>query len=336
MRPNILKNILLTCLLFAFFSLPLKIMAQQQCYYNQCTQGPICELGCQFYSPGDYVQDSTLNFYTADEKIFYHPYWDEYKDFTCRAQDCFSAPTDTWYCASNLEPDRDGDPAVRRCTSLTFPNCETGGEYCEVGSKRYLGWAEYCPGGFFECRDSGWACNPNYEESGPCWPSPHPVCWCDDGAYDSLNSGTWMCDSSVIPYDAPDSGACEEMLEQTQIGFSPGYVKTSTPYLFQIHQNIVGKVQSIFSLFKLGIYDAPEWSGETTINYGFAPYEGRGWAEAGNPESPIHPGSDAHIYFRYLGGIHCEKEKLLKRLSPILNIGFPYVFYDLRCDYQTP
>lgn len=316
----------------------------QDCYYNPCEAGPFCDLGCQFYSPGDYVLDGKMEFYTADQKIIPHPYWEDYKDFTCRAEDCYDAPTDTWYCASDLLPDRPEDPAIRICTNKTFPHCDltdinptaTGDIYCEVGAIRVdtLVGHEYCPDGRWICTDNGWVCTPDYPNDVPCWESPYPTCRCTGGTYDFLNSGTWDCDKSN--WDLPEQGACEEMLEEMKIAFTPGYIQTSTPYLFQIHQNIIGKLQNIFSIFKLDFYRAPDWPGETTLTYRFTSPDGLGWAEAGDPSQGIHYGSDAHIYFRYLGGIHCEKEKLLQRLSPLLNFDQPYIFYDPRCDYEDP
>jgi hypothetical protein len=301
-----------------------------QCYYNACSAGPLCQLGCQFYSPGDYIIDSYMEFFTSELKYVPHPYWQEFRDFTCRMDECTStAATEYWYCASEIDGET---PAVRYCDQ--FQTCaesdiDAGSEYCNLDAVRWSNGSLYTQSGWYTCTRSGWV-NGGSGASGCCWSTPEPICRCTGGSFDSLNSGSWDCEDCYIE---SFQGRCEDMLDSYTIGFSPGSVITRTPYLFNIWGNVLAKTQSIFSLFRT-VYKTPkDWPGDTNLTYSFTPEQGEGWADAGTPDN-MTPGYNARIYFRYLGYIHCVKENVLEKLSSILDDENTYVYYDTRCDLQ--
>jgi len=312
--------------------------AAQDCFYNACSVGPICDLGEQFYSPGDYVYNRQLTFPVAERKIIPQPYYEEYKDFTCRADECLEDVSDTTYCVSQID---DEIPAIRECTAIDLPYCDlgecqggsSGSPYCDVGVRRYCDGDIYQLPGWYQCYSNGDWDIPNPPvtgDSGECRSEPlHPIMGCDDGAVGVPGSGTWV----NLPERPAEQGRCEDMLVELTAGMTPGYIKTYTPYLSQIWNNTVASTQAIFSIFRTQIgkpvYD---WPGESTITYNFTPYEGTGFATAGFPPM-IHAGWDAKIYFRYLGYIHCAKENLLQKLSSVFHDP-PYIYYDSRCDTE--
>lgn len=327
---KIIRTILfLLTLYLSATTLTSKVLAQtDNCYYNACTEGSICDLGDQYYSPGDYILDESIDFYTEEEKIVPHPYWMEYRDFTCRANQCIAGAASNDFCVSDIDGET---PVIRVCTAITLPHCDlrnilpgaTGNFYCDISAIRSGQPEVYCPLGVYLCSSTGWECTGALSpETGSCWPHPHPVRRCTDGSFDNLGSGSWV----DVPRNTPEQGRCEDMSASMRVGFTPGYIKTQTPYLYQIWLNTVAKIQTIFP-FRTA-YNMPklDFPGESAISYDFDP----GDAEAGHP-TQIHPGWDARIYFRYLGFIHCAKENLLEKLSSKWDPDNPYVYYDERC-----
>lgn len=307
-----------------------------ECFYNACSVGPICDLGQQYYSPGDFVYNRELSFPVGELKIIPQPYYEEYKDFTCKADECLAGVSDTTYCNSQID---DEIPAIRICTAITLPYCDirdcqrapSDAPYCEVGARRYCDSPRYPPG-WYQCYANAWGTpNPPVTgDSGACSSEPpHPIMGCHDGTVGVPGSGTWI----DLPERPDEQGRCEEMLINLTAGMTPGYVKTYTPHLFDIWKNTVANTQAIFSIFRTQL-DKPiyDWPGESSIAYDFTPYSGTGFAMAGFPPT-IRPGVSASIYFRYLGYIHCAKENLLQKLSSVFHEP-PYVYYDARCDVE--
>lgn len=327
-------------------ALPARVSAQgtYDCFYNACSVGPICDLGQQFYSPGDFVFDKTLRFNVGERKIIPQPYYEEYKDFVCKADECDSAYGDTWYCTSAIIGGTNVN-RIQQCPNfaedLPFCNlnaCElaaSSSPYCEVGAIRQcdeVGLNSW----WYECTTGGWNLIYPFPVPVPGWPSgtcysepqkePPPWMYCLGGDLGVPGSGWWQ-DS---PFEFVQ-GRCEDMLVSLTAGMTPGYVKTYTPHLFDIWQNTVASTQAVFSIFRTQldkeIYD---WPGESSVAYDFDPFSGSGFAMAGYPPR-IQPGSAARIYFRYLGYIHCAKENLLQKLSSMFDDP-PYIYYDARCD----
>jgi hypothetical protein len=344
--------ILKLTIIIAFLSVAIlanNAYAQQYgAFYNACVRGPICDLGQQFYSPGDFVYDETIEFPAAELKIIPHPYYEEYRDFTCKADECLAGVSETTYCASGLDLDPDNPlatgpigeiPAIRICTAITLPHCNlsycqtnpTEPLYCEIGAIRPCDGNLYGPPGWYECtQGDGWVyIHPDYlvepYPTGECYDSPHPVRRCFNGQLGVPGSGRW-----INREDRPDEqGRCEEMLTSVNAAFTPGHVQTYTPYLFDIWQNTVNNFQTIFTPFRTALSaETEDWPGESIISYDFT----NDFAEAGYPLT-MHAGSDARIYFRYLGYIHCAKENLLQKLSSKF-YQEPYVYYDARCDNE--
>ena len=304
-------------------------------FYNACTVGPICDLCEQYYSPGDYVLDDVISFPAEEEKIIPHPYYEEYKDFVCKADECDSAYGDTWYCTSAIPGAGDDDVnRIQQCPNFPLPFCNinecqdspSDPPYCDEGAIRFCDADIYMLPGWYECTTGGWEFIPfPGGPSGACNAKP-PIRWmyCIGGELGVPGSGRW--EDSPFEFE---QGRCEEMLEEIRVAFTPGYVKTYTPYLFDIWQNTVKHTEAIFTLFRTQIgAEIFEWPGESTIAYDFT----NDLAEAGFPPT-IRPGWDAKIYFRYLGYIHCAKENLLQKLSSRL-ADTPYVYYDARCDAE--
>lgn len=190
-------------------------------------------------------------------------------------------------------------------------DCQSGADstiYCEIGAVRNCGVVDpYDPyGGTLMSR-----CEGDLNSVGP-------------------PNGRWVSVAS----DTPASGDCEDMLDTMKIAFTPGYIQTQTPYLFNIWRNTVDKTQAVFTPFRT-VLDQPvlDWPGESTITYDFDPVSGEGHAEAGQPPY-LYPGWYAKMYFRYLGYIHCAKENLLNKISPFLEPNYPYIYYDERCNMQ--
>jgi hypothetical protein len=270
-------NLSLVLTLLLFRSAEVKAQDPPVCHYNACSEGPLCYFGDTYYSPGDYIFDDTIDFYTAELKVVPQPYYEQYQNYICGLADCQSGASPTVYCE---------DGAVRGCG----------------------------------------VCDP-YDPYNPCDPynpyasgSPHRC----------TSSGNW----TEVPPDTPISGDCEEMLDTMKIAFTPGYIRTYTPYLFDIWRNTVDKTQAIFTPFRT-VLDKPifDWPGESTVTYEFEPLSGEGHAEGGLPPS-MYPGWYTKFYFRYLGYIHCAKENLLQKISPILDRDHPYIYYDERCNVQ--
>jgi len=302
-------------------------------FYNACVRGDLCNLGQAYYSPGDYALDTSLNFIARhaisnpdNPKIVPQPYYEEYKDFVCQANECLSGVTDTTYCASG-DVDGSEPSAIRRCpfrycrlsACQSSPSSPSDGEYCVQNARRdcdIYGWGV--------CQNGSWVSTLSTGNSGACYPTPYITKRCSGGIAGEPGSGSW----TTLP-GAAEQGRCEEMLVPIKIAFTPGYVLTYTPYLRSIWENTVHQVQSIFTPFRTEIGKAIyDWPGESFIGYSYFD----DFAEAGAPPGTV-PGSMAKIYFRYLGYIHCAKENLLNKLSPLL-YDIPYVYYDARCNAE--
>lgn len=113
---------------------------------------------------------------------------------------------------------------------------------------------------------------------------------------------------------------------EVPVRFSATYFKTRTPYLGDIMDRLVTGKTGLFSIFKSAsekAQDPPKnWPGvgleeEENPNYSFS----NGSAEAGLK----NPGDQAKFLYKYLGYIHCQKEKLLSKLSP-LGLYTPYSY----------
>src|SRR3989344_3030120 len=113
-----------------------------------------------------------------------------------------------------------------------------------------------------------------------------------------------------------DDSAC--FVDQT-VRFSPTYLKTYTPFLHAIMDQLLTGPNAVFNIFKpysqIADEDIENWpaagnESEENLAYTFS----GGQAEAGNREDP----SKAQYYFKYLGTLHCQKEKLIAGLQPFL------------------
>lgn len=330
-------------------------------YYNECERGELCNLGDQYYSIGDYVLDQALLFRAKhsiadppNPKIIPHPYYEEYKDFTCSYNECDdSYPSvdsslfqeawngqESWWCSSAID---DEEAAIRRCPNFQIPYCDinecqtnpSDSPYCETGSIRLCDSDVYRLSGWYECTTGGWDLIYPFPVPVDGWPSgtcyaqlPAVFMQCTDGQEGDPGTGTWVQYS--LDQSTPEVGRCENTALDLKAAFTPGYVRTYTPYLRNIWENTVNHTEAIFTLFRTqinkGIYD---WPGESFIGYDFPD----DYAEAGAPPA-VNPGDRAKIYFRYLGFIHCSKENLLQKLAPLLNEDEPYVYYDARCNEE--
>jgi hypothetical protein len=340
---NLLKPISLVALFFLLTNNPIKA---QDCYFNACSTGPICDLGQQYYSPGDYVLNRTLRFPVAEDKYIPQTYYDEYKDFTCAYEECdpaYPSPLNpgigeaSWWCASDID---DEDAAIRRCPNFPIPYCNLSlcqsspdpgdGPYCELGAVRYCN-SPYMYG-YYTCNSPGVWVVGGTAASGNCYDQlPAWYMICSNGSFGNPGSGYWEYYSSY-QYVAT-VGRCEDLYADIIGAFTPGYILTYTPYLHSIWQNTVKRIQAIFTPFRTQFEEIYDWPGESTITYDFTSDDGSGYALAGYPPT-IVPGSAAKIYFRYLGFIHCAKENLLQKLSSLLNTDTPYVYYDSRCNAE--
>ncbi len=101
------------------------------------------------------------------------------------------------------------------------------------------------------------------------------------------------------------------------VRFSPTSLETKTPYLHHIMDRLSTGPTALFNIFQNAIEleaDPPQnWPGvgyedEERPEYSFS----GGSAEAGNK----NPGKPATFYYKYLGFIQCQKEKILERLLP--------------------
>lgn len=325
-------------------------------YYNACQRGELCNLGDQYYSIGDYVLDRELTFQAEhsiadppNPKIIPHPYYNDYWDYVCRLDRCDSnfpssnrpeRDTQNWWCVTS----GDDEPAtVRPCPNFatTRPYCDLAlcqenpgsSPYCDIDAIRYCDNV-YITQGWYQCFESGWRLiylSRIYPPgaSGICRSQPLryvPKMRCV-GTPGDIFSGRWV----QVPDDTPNQGRCINVNENLKPAFTPGYVRTNTPYLYSIWENTVNRTQAIFTPFRTrldaGIYD---WPGESYIRYDYTD----DFAEAGQPPLSPESADSAKIYFRYLGFIHCAKENLLQKLSSILNTDQPYVYYDARCNAE--
>lgn len=124
-------------LAFTAFLLPSPAQAQNppECFYNACSVGPICDLGQQYYSPGDFVYNRELSFPVGELKFIPQTYYEEYKDFACKADECDSAYGDTWYCTSAIIGGVNGN-RIQQCPNFAkdLPYCNLndcqGNPYC--------------------------------------------------------------------------------------------------------------------------------------------------------------------------------------------------------------
>jgi|APSaa5957512622_1039677.scaffolds.fasta_scaffold03106_10 hypothetical protein len=101
------------------------------------------------------------------------------------------------------------------------------------------------------------------------------------------------------------------------VRFSPTSLRTRTPFLAEITDRLTTGRYALFNIFR----STEEIQNEPPENFPGVGYEeeenptysfSNGSAEAGNRNS----GTTAKYYYKYLGWIQCQKEKLLARLSP--------------------
>jgi hypothetical protein len=132
----------------------------------------------------------------------------------------------------------------------------------------------------------------------------------------------WSCESCVEGYDQitqqptfflDDTGCFFDQ----NVRFSPTYLETKTPYLAQIMERLSTGPAALFNIFRTTqeiANDPPEnWPGlgyedEENPIYSFS----NGPAEAGLKND----GDQAKYYYKYLGYLQCQKEKILARLLP--------------------
>lgn len=116
------------------------------------------------------------------------------------------------------------------------------------------------------------------------------------------------------------------------VRFSPIYLKTFTPFLDEIINNLVSGPRAIFNVFNLYQTAEPKegpgvgYSDEPSLAYSFT----SGEAEAGMKQ----PGSPAKFFYKGLGYIHCQKERLLATIQPFLT-GQPYTPFSEDCDFTA-
>jgi len=116
-----------------------------------------------------------------------------------------------------------------------------------------------------------------------------------------------------------------------EIRYSPYYLKTYTPFLHAIMDRLITGPTAVFTQLQpyLGtaLSESKNWPAvgnptEETPFYSFT----NGAAEAGYKQSP----SQAKFYYKYLGFIHCQKEKILSLLQPFIT-GQPYTYFSPEC-----
>ena len=112
------------------------------------------------------------------------------------------------------------------------------------------------------------------------------------------------------------------------VRFSPIYLKTFTPFLNEIINNLVDGPRAFFNTFNLDKEVEPKegpgvgYPDEPSLAYSFT----GGEAEAGMKQ----PGSPAKFFYKGLGYIQCQKERLLATLQPFLT-GKPYTYFSPEC-----
>ena len=273
--PNTLNSLIIGVFLYALLAFASSPILAQDCFYNACTVGPICDLGPQYYSPGDFILDESIDFNVYEEKIIPQPYYEEYKDFVCKADECDSSYGDTWYCTSAI-PGGQNINRIQRCPNFApeLPNCRLWDcktqqnlwttPYCDVGAVRTCDVGNMS--GWYECAADGvWS--PIFdrtptEEGGECRADPPrgegPWMYCIGGQLGVPGSGRW--ENSPFEFE---QGRCEDMQAEITAAMTPGYVKTYTPYLFNVWQNTVKKTQAIFTPFRTQIdKEIYDWPGE--------------------------------------------------------------------------
>ena len=123
-------------------------------------------------------------------------------------------------------------------------------------------------------------------------------------------------------------------LIKQDLRYDPTYFKTYTPFLDTLMTRLVTCPGALFGIFKPLLEDNPppeNWLGvgnptETNIEYDFTP----GRAEAGYREPP----KPAKFYYKYLGYIHCQKERILAKLQPFVT-GQAYQPFSDQCGFGT-
>jgi len=134
----------------------------------------------------------------------------------------------------------------------------------------------------------------------------------------------WSCESCTEGYDDINQRYTyfldtnsPECFYTVPVRFSPTYLETKTPYLAQIMDRLSTGPTALFNIFKTSLEidnDPPEnWPGlgyedEENPKYSFS----NGPAEAGLKK----PEDKAKYYYKYLGYLQCQKEKILARLLP--------------------
>ncbi len=365
-RLQLLIHATLTLILFSIIGLFLlskmekPIFAQGfDCYYNACSIGPMCDLGDQYYSPGDYVFNSEINFQAAELKYIPQPYYADYFEYICPGAECNSASMPTndltgpaWYCTAPVVGVPAGHPPgtqvnrIQQCPDFASPcslsDCCTGGFGCQGGQYCDDDWylteptvTRFCNQpyryGWHQCIGGSWVPGGS-SSTGSCRSDPFaPWMECvwdssqSGGQPNDPYNGNWF----PSPFDF-EQGACEDLYEEIKVAMTPGYIHTYTPYLYEIWNNTVNNTQSIFTMFRTALSEPTfDWPGESRLSYRFTD----DYAEAGSPLD-INPGSDARTYFRYLGYIHCAKENLLESISSRIPGSQPYIYYDERCNQQ--
>lgn len=162
---------------------------------------------------------------------------------------------------------------------------------------------------------------------GPVCDPQNTISSSGDLAQNNLIS-TSVHQAAAITNPNPDS-SCEKWVEDPLTGalalddsacyvdrqarYSPVYLKTYTPFLNQIMNRLVAGPDALFNIFKTDQQQPENWpaagnSDEEALSYRFS----AGSAEAGLKQSA----SSAKFFYKYLGFIQCQKEKLLAKLLP--------------------
>jgi hypothetical protein len=172
----------------------------------------------------------------------------------------------------------------------------------------------------------------NWNDLGPvCDPQQIIITSSGDLAHDSTANTTVLKTVANPVYD-PDCAKAVgyDPLTQTtiyddsaclvSIRYSPTYLKTYTPYLHALMDRLLTGPNAVFNIFKPYSEVVGEtfenWPGAASLNqenlaFSFA----GGQAEAGLQKPP----APATYYFKYLGTIHCQKEKLMAKLQPFIS-----------------
>ncbi len=117
------------------------------------------------------------------------------------------------------------------------------------------------------------------------------------------------------------------------VRFSPIYLKTFTPFLNEIINNLVDGPRAFFNTFNLDKEVEPKegpgvgYPDEPSLAYSFT----GGEAEAGMKQ----PGSPAKFFYKGLGYIQCQKERMLATVQPFLT-GKPYTYFSPECQLPPP